>query len=60
MPWSSNARIRLASEYRGGGSVKCCSGRSASRATGSPAFSGGRRRSRSAPLSSFLSSRPSS
>ena len=47
MPYSSSALTRLASEKRGGGSVKCCSGLIAFSLTRSPLSSAGSLRSSS-------------
>ena len=56
MPFSSRARIRLASEYRAGGWVKCWSFFRPRRSRGSPSFKSGRGDWRSSSSSSFPSS----
>ena len=56
MPCSSRARIRLASEYRAGGWVKCWAFSRAFPVRGSPSFRSGRGEVRSSSSSSFPSS----
>ena len=56
MPFSSRARMRLASEYRAGGWVKCWSAFTPRPSNGSPSFRSGSGEVSSSSSSSFPSS----